>query len=64
MTGGAVSVRQPRPGHQDAEIRARLVDVHVGLLAERGRRGVGEPVDQPALAEVVVDHQHAVVGVR
>ena len=53
---------QPRPGHQDAEIRARLVHVHAGLLAERRRRRVGEPIDQPALAEVVVDHQHAVAA--
>ena len=52
--------RQPRPGEHDAEVRARFVHVHARLLAERRRRRVREPVDQPSLTEVVVDHQQPV----
>ena len=53
-------LRETRPGHQDAEERPRLVDVDPWLLPECDGRGVREPIDQPALAEVVVDDQHAV----
>ncbi len=52
--------RQPRAGEHDAEVRARLVHVHARLLAERRRGRVREPVHQPSLAEVVVDHEQAV----
>ena len=36
-----------------------LVDVDARLGAERDRGGVGQAIDQPALAEIVVDDQHA-----
>ncbi len=51
---------EPRPDHDHAELVLGRVDVHDRLLAEGRRRRVREPVDEPGLAEVVVDHQHAV----
>ena len=37
-----------------------LVDVDLRLLAEDVARRVGQAIDEPLLAEVVVDHEHAV----
>ena len=60
-TSGSARQRfQPRSGHHHAQVGPRLVHVDVRFLAESRGRRVREPVDQPPLAEVVVDHQHAV----
>ena len=38
----------------------RLMDVDVRILAEHDGRRVRQPVHEPALAEIVVDDEHAV----
>ena len=52
--------RQSRPGNDDPQIGARLVHVHARLGTERDSGRVREPIDEPALAEVVVDDQQSV----
>ena len=51
---------QARTRHQHTEKRAGLVDVDPRFVSERFRGGVGEAIDEPALAEVVVDDEHAI----
>ena len=53
-------LREPRPGQHHREVGAILVHV---TAADRVRTpsadGVGQAIDQPLLAEVVVEHHHA-----
>ena len=50
-------------GAADHGLRSPANSVDAGVVAERGRRGAGEPVDQPVLAVVVV-HREDAVAVR
>ena len=51
---------QPGAGQHHAEIGARGVDVDPRLVAEGDGGRIRQPVNEPLLAEVVVDHQHTV----
>src|SRR6476646_7396144 len=52
--------RQAWPCHQHAQEGPRFMHVHTRLGAECHRRGVRETIDQPALAEIVVDDEDAI----
>ena len=51
---------EPRAGQHHAEIGARRVDVDPRLVAEGDGGRVRQPVNQPLLPEVVVNHQQTV----
>jgi len=52
-------VVEPRAGKHHREIRALLMHVDARLLLEHPRHRVGKAIDQPLLAEVVVEHHQA-----
>ena len=60
MTGSAVSVDSRGPTIITPRIRSRLVHVHARLLSEGVGRDVRQPIDEPLLAEIVVDDQQPV----